>query len=47
MEIIADHNGVSAKHGRALVNGVRLHYSVAGEGEPLFLCRRLPITGAE
>lgn len=44
MDIIADHNGVPAKHGRALVNGVRLHYSVAGEGEPLFLLHGVPKT---
>ena len=44
MEIIANHNGVPAKHGRALVNGVRLHYSVAGEGEPLFLLHGVPKT---
>jgi len=44
MEIIQDHNGVPAKHGRAFVNGVRLHYSIAGEGEPLFLLHGVPKT---
>lgn len=44
MDIIQDHNGVPAKHGRAFVNGVRLHYSVAGEGEPLFLLHGVPKT---
>ena len=44
MDIIQDHNGVPAKHGRALVNGVRLHYVVAGQGEPLFLLHGVPKT---
>ena len=44
MDIIQDHNGVPAKHGRAFVNGVRLHYSIAGEGEPLFLLHGVPKT---
>lgn len=44
MEIIADHKGVPVKHGRAFVNGVRLHYYVAGEGEPLFLLHGVPKT---
>lgn len=44
MEIIADHKGVPVKHGRAFVNGVRLHYYMAGEGEPLFLLHGVPKT---
>lgn len=44
MEIIADHKGVPVKHGRAFVNGVRLHYYVTGEGEPLFLLHGVPKT---
>lgn len=44
MEIIADHKGVPVKHGRAFVNGVRLHYYVTGEGEPLFFLHGVPKT---
>ena len=41
---IVDHNGKSVEHGRAKVNGVRLHYVTAGEGEPLFLLHGVPKT---
>lgn len=50
MEIIADHKGVPVKHGRAFVNGVRLHYYVAGKVNHCSYCmgcRRLHITGVE
>ena len=32
-----DHNGQEVKHGLARVNGIRMHYVTAGEGEPLLL----------
>lgn len=32
---IVDHDGDLVRHGRATVNGVRLHYLTAGEGEPV------------
>ncbi|WP_082803614.1 alpha/beta fold hydrolase [Kocuria palustris] len=44
MEIIQDHTGRPAQHGRAFVNGVRLHYAIAGQGEPLFLLHGVPKT---
>ena len=44
MQIIKDHTGNPVKHGRALVNGVRLHYMTAGEGEPLFILHGVPKT---
>jgi pimeloyl-ACP methyl ester carboxylesterase len=44
MQVIKDHNGNPVKHGRALVNGVRLHYMTAGEGEPLFILHGVPKT---
>ena len=44
MQIIKDHTGTPVKHGRALVNGVRLHYMTAGQGEPLFLLHGVPKT---
>lgn len=39
---IKDHNGNDATHGRATVNGVRLHYVTAGSGEPLVLLHGVP-----
>ncbi len=39
-----DHRGEEVLHGRELVNGVRLHYVKAGEGEPLFLLHGVPKT---
>ena len=44
MQVIKDHNGNPVKHGRALVNGVRLHYMTAGEGDPLFILHGVPKT---
>lgn len=44
MQLIKDHNGVPVHHGRAFVNGVRLHYMTAGQGEPLFLLHGVPKT---
>lgn len=42
--IITDHNGDPVEHGRALVNGVRLHYLTAGSGEPVLLLHGVPKT---
>lgn len=41
---IYDHNNVAVKHGRARVNGIRMHYVTAGEGEPLLLLHGTPKT---
>ena len=41
---IVDHTGKPVEHGRAKVNGVRLHYVRAGSGEPLFLLHGVPKT---
>jgi pimeloyl-ACP methyl ester carboxylesterase len=38
------HNGNDVTHGRAMVNGVRLHYLTAGSGEPLLLLHGVPKT---
>ena len=43
-EPIRDHEGKPVTHGRARVNGVRLHYVTAGSGEPLFLLHGVPKT---
>ena len=43
-EPIRDHTGTPVEHGRAKVNGVRLHYVTAGTGEPLFLLHGVPKT---
>ena len=44
MAEIFDHNGRPVKHGRARVNGIRMHYVTAGQGEPLLLLHGTPKT---
>ncbi len=44
MAEIYDHNGNPVKHGRARVNGIRMHYVTAGQGEPLLLIHGTPKT---
>jgi len=39
-----DHTGQAVKHGRARVNGIRMHYVTAGQGEPLLLLHGTPKT---
>ena len=41
---ILDHNGKKVTHGKETVNGVRLHYYMAGDGEPLILLHGVPKT---
>lgn len=41
---IHDHAGEPVHHGRARVNGVRLHYITAGQGQPLLLIHGTPKT---
>ena len=41
---IIDHNDDLVRHGRAYVNGVRLHYMTAGEGDPVLLLHGVPKT---
>lgn len=41
---IKDHEGNDVTHGRETVNGVRLHYIIAGSGEPLVLLHGVPKT---
>ncbi|MEQ8923963.1 MAG: alpha/beta hydrolase [Marinovum algicola] len=44
MAEIYDHAGNPVKHGRARVNGIRMHYVTAGRGEPLLLIHGTPKT---
>jgi len=44
MPEIYDHAGNPVKHGRARVNGIRMHYVTAGQGEPLLLLHGTPKT---
>lgn len=44
MAEIFDHSGNPVKHGRARVNGIRMHYVTAGKGEPLLLLHGTPKT---
>jgi pimeloyl-ACP methyl ester carboxylesterase len=44
MAEIYDHTGQPVKHGRARVNGIRMHYVTAGQGEPLLLMHGTPKT---
>ncbi len=44
MAEIFDHAGHPVKHGRARVNGIRMHYVTAGQGEPLLLLHGTPKT---
>ena len=42
MAEIFDHQGLAVSHGRAYVNGIRMHYVTAGKGEPLLLLHGTP-----
>ena len=44
MPEIYDGKGNAVKHARARVNGIRMHYVIAGEGEPLLLIHGTPKT---
>jgi pimeloyl-ACP methyl ester carboxylesterase len=44
MAEIHDHHGQPVQHGRARVNGIRMHYVTAGQGEPLLLLHGTPKT---
>lgn len=44
MPEIYDHNGSPVAHHRARVNGIRMHYVTAGQGEPLLLLHGTPKT---
>ena len=44
MAEIFDHTGAPVRHGRARVNGIRMHYVTAGQGEPLLLIHGTPKT---
>ena len=42
MAEIYDHQREAVQHGRAQVNGIRMHYVTAGQGEPLLLLHGTP-----
>jgi pimeloyl-ACP methyl ester carboxylesterase len=42
MPEIYDHAGDPVRYGRARVNGIRMHYVTAGQGEPLLLLHGTP-----
>ncbi len=44
MAEIYDHTGAPVKHGRARVNGIRMHYVTAGQGPALLLLHGTPKT---
>jgi pimeloyl-ACP methyl ester carboxylesterase len=44
MAEVFDHTGAPVKHGRARVDGIRMHYITAGQGEPLLLIHGTPKT---
>lgn len=44
MAEIYDHAGEPVRHARARVNGIRMHYVTAGQGEPLLLLHGTPKT---
>ncbi len=44
MAEIFDHTGAPVTHSRARVNGIRMHYVTAGQGEPLLLLHGTPKT---
>ena len=44
MAEVYDHAGNPVSHGRARVNGIRMHYITAGQGEPLLLVHGTPKT---
>ena len=44
MADIYDHRGRPVEHGRIRVNGIRMHYVTAGEGESLLLLHGTPKT---
>lgn len=44
MTEIYDHTGAPVRHSRARVNGIRMHYVTAGQGEPLLLLHGTPKT---
>lgn len=44
MVTIEDHNNEAVAHGRKTINGVRLHYVIAGAGDPLVLLHGVPKT---
>ncbi|CUX54240.1 alpha/beta hydrolase [Agrobacterium deltaense] len=44
MADIFDHEGKPVRHGRARVNGIRMHYVTSGQGQPLLLLHGTPKT---